>query len=340
MKIKKIQILIFLVLANFLSVHSQNIKTYTGVFDNGKATYSYFENDSYERIYQGKFIYNENVVKYDGLKLNINGNFINDKRDGEWSFIVKNTKSPVVELVTEREKAKFELEIKKMIDLYNALDAPIPYEEIQKVRKKIKNSIAYQTYYSELKGSYLQGKLNGIWSYKILTCSNCQPIISIVNFKNNKLNGNFSYIEKYSSVLGQFDENGEVNGKWIIKWKNSKNVEFENIRNYENGKLIKMIERNLITGDILYQNDSEELFEQGTDYREGNGIKLMIEAIEFWLQPKDDRLSLFGYIDDTPITNRNYSFRFDRGIIKPINPFIYRPVPSDEEENLKEEITE
>ena len=229
------------------------------------------------------------------------------------------------------------MEINKVIDTYNAIDAPVPYEKLQKARNALKNTIAYQSYNSVLNGNYLSGKLNGKWSYKILTSSKSPLIYSIANFKDNKIVGDFSYAQKNATIIGQFSDIGLITGKWIIKWTSAKNVEYENIREYENGIFKNMIERNLITGDII-RNNKENLYDDyqpSIPYREGYGIVLMIAAIEFWMQPKDGNLGA-GYIDEATISNRNYSYKFDRGITKPINPLKYKPNPSVEKENFEQ----
>jgi TonB family protein len=132
------------------------------------------------------------------------------------------------------------------------------------------------------------------------------PTFSSVNFNNNRLVGKFLFKqgEKYL-IEGQFDENGKFAGTWIIKWI-SKNEAFENIRAYENGELKTMIERNASSGDILYRDSNSE----------GNGRKIMNNAIFFWLTA-DETLT----VDDIAISERNYMFKFNRGIIKPVSPF-------------------
>src|SRR5579863_6751072 len=58
------------------------IKTYTGPFENGTATYQYYENEKLERIYQGNFSYKQPGVI-------VTGKFKNNKREGTWKFIIK-----------------------------------------------------------------------------------------------------------------------------------------------------------------------------------------------------------------------------------------------------------
>ncbi len=77
---------LFLLLFPFLSF-SQTLKTYEGIyqikkdhFTNGTANYTYFENDKFERVYEGKFSFtSKNLV--------MSGNFKNGLREGVWKFI-------------------------------------------------------------------------------------------------------------------------------------------------------------------------------------------------------------------------------------------------------------
>jgi len=71
-----------------LTSYSQVIKTYSGSFSKGNATYQYFENEQLERIYNGKFSY----IEGDSLNRKINSLYIsgyykNDKRDGKWVVV-------------------------------------------------------------------------------------------------------------------------------------------------------------------------------------------------------------------------------------------------------------
>ena len=66
----------------------QNLKTYSGSYDGGKATYTYIENEDGSRIYQGDFSW-EKSIKY--RDLTAKGTFKDGKRDGLWVFTSKTT---------------------------------------------------------------------------------------------------------------------------------------------------------------------------------------------------------------------------------------------------------
>jgi hypothetical protein len=312
MKIKTAFLVGFCIYSNFISGQSKPTKQFSGNFDNGTATYSYYENENYERMYHGAFTFNSNVKKYDGLKVNISGNFSDNLRDGNWSFNVKNYKSPISELLSEKDKAMGQMALQLAYQLGTS------NEKIAELKNALKNKVVFNTYSSSLKGNYVSGKLEGNWIFSESSTGASSPIMgytnyksniptySSVNFSNNRLVGRFLYKqgEKYL-IDGQFDENGKLTGKWIIRWV-MKNEAFENIREYENGELKTMVERNTSSGDILFRDSNSD----------GAGRKIMINAIFFWLT-SDETLT----VDDVPVSERNYMFKFDRGMIKPTTPF-------------------
>lgn len=79
-------------------LNAQQLKTYTGdyrslsVLDmvNPKATYSYYENEDYERIYNGDFSCTFQVANYSGRNLqrgSIKGQFKDGQYDGCWKLV-------------------------------------------------------------------------------------------------------------------------------------------------------------------------------------------------------------------------------------------------------------
>lgn len=72
-------------------IYCQQIKTYNGAFENGQATYQYFENDNFERIFQGSFSYHgtTNIIRHrqEGIKTNsvtLTGFYKNNLKNGLW----------------------------------------------------------------------------------------------------------------------------------------------------------------------------------------------------------------------------------------------------------------
>jgi hypothetical protein len=78
---------------------SQNIKNYKGNYENGTANYQYYENDNYERIYQGTFSY-KGIVTDNAKKLNfyISGQYKFNKTDGKWTYTLAD---PILKGATE-----------------------------------------------------------------------------------------------------------------------------------------------------------------------------------------------------------------------------------------------
>lgn len=70
-----------------LFANSQTMQIYDGPFKlgqvEGNARYSYYENENFERVYNGNFIY---TYKIESATIDIKGKFIKDKRDGNWTI--------------------------------------------------------------------------------------------------------------------------------------------------------------------------------------------------------------------------------------------------------------
>jgi hypothetical protein len=74
---KKIFLSILLLIS--FSIFSQTKKEYSGPFEKGTATYQYCESKNGKKIFCGKFNYKNEIC-------NINGNFKNDKKIGDWIY--------------------------------------------------------------------------------------------------------------------------------------------------------------------------------------------------------------------------------------------------------------
>ena len=64
----------------------QTLKTYSGLYEDGKATYTYYEDENGERVKHGKYTYNRRDViigTYD-----VTGNYKNNRKDGKWTYKV------------------------------------------------------------------------------------------------------------------------------------------------------------------------------------------------------------------------------------------------------------
>lgn len=116
-------IIFLLALLNIhFSAESQSLKTYSGNFSGGTATYQYYENEKFERIFHGSFLFkfpdytikgqyknnlkdgiwtSEHDTPYEFTKLT--GTFINGKLEENWSYLgyVKNNKTKKLNLCKE-----------------------------------------------------------------------------------------------------------------------------------------------------------------------------------------------------------------------------------------------
>ena len=81
---KKNLITAIFLIANTLLI-GQNVKTYSGDFEKGKANYQYYENDNYDRIFNGSF-------SYIGALYDMSGTFKNGNKDGKWLITSKDKK--------------------------------------------------------------------------------------------------------------------------------------------------------------------------------------------------------------------------------------------------------
>ena len=63
---------------------TQTLKTYSGLYEEGKVTYTYYEDADGERVKHGKYVYNrrDNL----GLSYSVSGNYKNNVKDGKWTY--------------------------------------------------------------------------------------------------------------------------------------------------------------------------------------------------------------------------------------------------------------
>jgi hypothetical protein len=204
----------------------QVIKTYSGTYANGDATYQYYENSDYERIFNGKFQYKK--VK-DNLNLagthvpsltEINGLFKNNLKTGFWTG-------------------------KENITTY------VPSNGDLKIMQTIN-------------GQFINGLKDGQWTYKLNVKLNKKEsnTSSIFNFKKNILTGQIDFRE----MKGNFDDNGNFANSWFIKHKNIEYIAtFDNntfskliIRNISDGEIIFRYDNKLLA-ESFKKSDSTTL---------------------------------------------------------------------------------
>ena len=77
--------LFLLFISIWLGTNCQNLKTYSGIYEKGNATYQYYENKDYERVLQGAFSYKSKSYDYSYFEQDITGIFKENFKDGLWT---------------------------------------------------------------------------------------------------------------------------------------------------------------------------------------------------------------------------------------------------------------
>lgn len=73
-------------LFNVLILNAQALKTYSGKYKSGTATYTYKDNPEGGRIYEGDFVY----IRNNGMG-KVTGKFKNDRKEGKWTYTNKSS---------------------------------------------------------------------------------------------------------------------------------------------------------------------------------------------------------------------------------------------------------
>lgn len=201
---------------------SAQLKTYSGEFEEGRATYTYKESSDGERIYHGKFSFDG------GLNRSITGTYINGKKNGEW--IYKDYKY----------NNKFQ-----RTETYNNGILDGKWEWIEYIEEhtggRLTGGIKRTIIGKEIK-NYKQGKLHGVYER-----DNDGSVIS-ATYNEGKLVGKFDYNDRYKKITGKFDSQGYPTGIWIRKEYNSTNKYF-----FYKGICYKSIKINDQTGKIEHK---------------------------------------------------------------------------------------
>ena len=150
------------VLIAAVTLSAQELKTYSGSFKGGEATYTYYENDD-GRVFEGKFQWKVAPFFYNlnDSKLEIVGSFKNNMRDGLWTYTVTDKKEILrVHKVNYSQgvpNGKYEFK-GKILGEY-ALSTTMKNGKADgPVRIKLPNSV--------ITGEYTQNTRTGVWERK------------------------------------------------------------------------------------------------------------------------------------------------------------------------------
>lgn len=206
----------------FSSLHAQTLNTFTGNYENGKATYQYYENTNFERIFHGKFSYKGSVPG--GVKgksnLSVTGQYTDNKKDGKWIFTLTD---PDPKGLTEVVTGNF---IAGMMDGNWVAEA--------------KNTLTKKTV-----------RQTSIFFKENKPAGQLKFDYTIKNLKD------FSAI----SLSGFFSDSGFFDGIWVTNYTLS-NIQYEETRKYRNGLLYFLLHRRLSDGVILEKIDSTFFIDQ------------------------------------------------------------------------------
>lgn len=185
----KFIVTLFLSTLSFGLTYGQTLKTYTGSYAGGQATYQYFENTEYERIFNGKFSYtdikdNVNLSRvHMPSNIEIIGAFKDNLKNGLW---------------TAKEI------ISSVVPTYGNVKITMTYS-----------------------GNFLNGKRQGQWTFKqsLVTSKKIENGNSVLNFNNNILIGAVDL----TNAKGNLDNKGDFIGVWNAKNEGSEFIaEFKN----------------------------------------------------------------------------------------------------------------
>jgi len=241
----------FLMLPVSFNVSGQTLKTFQGNYENGTATYQYYENQNLERVFQGPFKYKGAVTG--GVKgtsmLNVVGQYNLDKKDGKWTYMladpdIKGTTETVSGLYSNGEMTEF---------WTSTTTSNLTKKTIRKTSATFKNN-----------------KLAGELKFDF----------NISNLKD------FSSI----SITGFFNDSGFFEGTWSTTYTQG-NIQYEESRKYRKGVLYFLLHQRLSDGKILEKTDSTFFVDQFFQNYDASKQSAQIGNQKYIFKNKPDKYS-------------------------------------------------
>jgi hypothetical protein len=241
-------------------------QSYSGPFGDGQATYEYYENDKYERIYNGNFVYTATISK---IKTQWKGKFKGGRKDGPWIYetipqaganMIYGFRSYAVTGST------------KMIGNYKEGTPVGDWKYTQNF------SAGGNVIFRDVKMKYDQ---NG----------NCVGPF-FLSAKETLATGE---VQQFVQINGQC-VNGLMDGKWILQ-----GLGIEEIRMYKQGFLLESIVRDKQTGKVstsfIYQEMKSESSPDILALLDSTGIGecTIIDSTVYDLQPATRRFNIGGF---------------------------------------------
>ncbi len=322
---------LFLATASLIA-NGQTNQTYNGNFNSinfrGTALYSYYEDNSQQRIFEGPFSF-----KVANGGATISGNYKNSQKNGLWKINLTNVANTDIVMkysITASSSGSFE---------NGNLEGPWTLNRT-KVISFAESGIS----------SYYKSSLN-VMSYlfdgKTVDFSKSSTVTesSTANFKNNRFTGNFSYSVNggKSKVTGQFDENGYFTGTWSITYYQT-GILISQTKTYQNGVLMTVKSKDNSTGDITTIYDkSVEVSEFFQNYNEeenyskvGNRYLMLTEGKS---NSDDDKFledAITVWYNNTSLAKSAYAFEIEKGS-NPMTVFPERVIAYNEKKTELEE---
>jgi hypothetical protein len=257
------KILIIIALFSNLAI-AQTLKTYTGSYQSGQATYQYYENADLERIFNGTFKYQSSRYDFTKVQLDIKGQFKENLKSGQWigkksrTFNLNGTSiNQIEELIGMYDSGKRVGKwIKRKIEIINGKTG---FNEIIAEINFANNNI--KDIKSKTKDSYINGKFNNDGNYANNWSIKKDGIEYFVDFKNNiykkviirrESDGNILLSYDVTDILSKRNDDSSLNvSKLII------DGEFYSIREYQPYQQ----EDDIKTGDVTkgYYSDSDKI---------------------------------------------------------------------------------
>lgn len=260
---------LFILIVLTISVKGQSVKTFSGGYKNGHATYSYFEKGD-NRIYEGNFSYKGNTNISSSVKRTLSGSFKNGLRDGEWSF------SDKLSAIDNEFNAYLRTVTGGYIDGQRTGKWNINYKSSTKQRTLLTQSLS-----------------------SVQQASATETLVSNANFKDNLFDGSF-YLKEVNSFgeineyTGQFNHLGFMDGTWTMISKDAgTNSIVKTTLNYKSGFLRNSLEIDNSTGEILEKKGNLALIDSILANFYDDGTNLSFYDGKYYIRDIDDKEHYF-----------------------------------------------
>lgn len=323
--------LLFTILLAGQFAFGQTTKTYSGSFNSrnfkGTSTYSYYEEDE-QRVFSGHFSFKSSTGN-----VSIVGNYNQGLKNGNWKIILTNVLNSdllLKSIITANVSGTFlngnlngqwSLERTKLISLAN-------------------NGIS----------NYYQSQLNGL-SYmfdgKTVDFNKVTKVseTSKANFKDNHFDGQFTHSinNGKSTITGQFDENGYLDGVWTVNYYSEGILHFLT-KTYQSGVLLTTKEKDNSTGVIktLYDQSFEttEFFQNYNKEENSSFInEKYYKLVDGNSSNNNDKFlndALSIWYNSSSLSNSCYNFEIEIGTNK-LLVYPFKKIEYDEKKTKKYE---